>query len=150
MSIAFPQSGSVAYLGLCIGVWLVVVSLVSFMMMAVDRRRAQTGGPRLPELNLLCLAAMGGWPGAVLGLRRFRPLRFSEGFRGWLRVVAAAQILLAGMAALPPQGLIGAAEFVAGVAMGQVRADERNTRPGRIVLNSKAGISNIVTISSDR
>ncbi len=149
MSISFPQPGTLAYLGFSAGLWLLIASLVSFCLISIDRRRAQEGLVRLPELNLLCLAAMGGWPGAALGLRRFRTLRFSPMFKGWLRVIAAAQILLAGMASLPPQSMISAAELVASLAMGDVRASERSSRPGRVVLNSSAGINEIVTISSN-
>lgn len=150
MIFSWPQPGTLAYLGLCTGVWLLLVSLVSFGLIALDRRRAMGGFSRLPELNLLCLAAMGGWPGMSMGLRLCRALRFSPGFKGWLRVIALAQILLAGMAALPPQSLLGAAELVAGAVLGQVRAEERRNRPGRIVLASKGSVSKIVTIASDR
>jgi len=56
-----------AYLGL-----VVVTSLASFIAYGVDKRRATTGGRRVPERTLHLLAFLGGWPGAVLGRRRFR------------------------------------------------------------------------------
>ena len=51
-----------AYLGL-----VAVTSLVSFAAYGFDKRRAATGGRRVPERTLLVLAFLGGWPGAILG-----------------------------------------------------------------------------------
>jgi uncharacterized membrane protein YsdA (DUF1294 family) len=56
-----------AYLGL-----VAVTSLASFAAFGFDKRRATTGGRRVPERTLLVLALLGGWPGAILAQRRFR------------------------------------------------------------------------------
>jgi len=57
----------VGYLGL-----VAVLSLVSFAAYGFDKRRAVTGGRRVPERTLLLLAFLGGWPGAIVAQRRFR------------------------------------------------------------------------------
>jgi uncharacterized membrane protein YsdA (DUF1294 family) len=49
-----------------------VASLVTFAAYGFDKRRAGTGGRRVPERTLHLLALAGGWPGAVLGQRHFR------------------------------------------------------------------------------
>jgi uncharacterized membrane protein YsdA (DUF1294 family) len=56
-----------AYLGL-----VAVTSLTSFAAFGFDKRRATTGGRRVPERTLLVLALLGGWPGSILAQRQFR------------------------------------------------------------------------------
>lgn len=58
---------AVAYLGL-----VAALSLVSFLVYGFDKHRASAGGRRVPEQTLHLLALLGGWPGALLGQRRFR------------------------------------------------------------------------------
>jgi len=43
-----------------------VTSLASFAAYGFDKRRAATGGRRVPERTLLVLALVGGWPGSIL------------------------------------------------------------------------------------
>lgn len=57
----------VAYLCL-----VVVMSVVCYVAYGVDKRRASTGGQRVPERTLHLLAFLGGWPGGLLGQRQFR------------------------------------------------------------------------------
>ena len=45
------------------------MSAVTFMAYGWDKRRARTGGRRVPERTLQTLALLGGWPGALLGRR---------------------------------------------------------------------------------
>ena len=50
--------------------YLVPVGVMSFLALlafGVDKARAADGGRRIPELTLLCLAALGGACGAILG-----------------------------------------------------------------------------------
>ena len=57
----------VAYLGL-----VAVTSVASFAAYGLDKRRASIGGRRVSERTLHLLAALGGWPGALLAQRQFR------------------------------------------------------------------------------
>ncbi len=52
---------AIVYLGL-----VAVTSLASFAAYGFDKRRAGTGGRRVPERTLHLLALLGGWPGAIL------------------------------------------------------------------------------------
>ncbi len=51
---------------------LLSVSLVTFFLYALDKRRAKRGGGRIPELCLLTLAALGGGAGAFIGMQLLR------------------------------------------------------------------------------
>ena len=44
-----------------------VMSLIAFVMFAVDKAAAADGRARIPELSLLTLSALGGGVGAMLG-----------------------------------------------------------------------------------
>jgi uncharacterized membrane protein YsdA (DUF1294 family) len=52
--------------------WVMVMSLVTFVVYGWDKRQAKMGGRRVPENRLHGLAFLGGWPGAMLGQRYFR------------------------------------------------------------------------------
>ena len=51
---------------------ITIMSLVTFVAYGFDKRRAQTGGRRVPERTLHFMALLGGWPGALMGQRVFR------------------------------------------------------------------------------
>ena len=51
--------------------WLVLMSLVLFIVMGADKRRARSGAWRVPEKRLFLLALLGGAAGGVLGMRVF-------------------------------------------------------------------------------
>ncbi len=52
--------------------YLLVMSLVSMAMHAVDKRRARLGKRRIPERSLHSIEFIGGWPGALLMTRMIR------------------------------------------------------------------------------
>ena len=53
-------------------VWLLLMSVVLFIVMGSDKGRAKAGARRVPEKTLFLLAAIGGAIGGVLGMRVFR------------------------------------------------------------------------------
>ena len=73
--------------------WLCCMSLVTFLVMGSDKRRAKRGARRVPEARLFLLALLGGGVGGLLGMYAFRHktrhLHFALGFP----LIAAAQIL---------------------------------------------------------
>lgn len=83
--------------------WLCVMSLVSFLVMGSDKRRAKQGARRVPEARLFLLALLGGGVGGLLGMYVFRHktrhLQFALGFP----LIAAVQLL----AALHLFGILG-------------------------------------------
>ncbi len=50
----------------------VAVSAVVFVMFAVDKHAATRGRRRIPEATLHTAELLGGWPGALLGMRLLR------------------------------------------------------------------------------
>lgn len=48
--------------------YLVIINIVSFVAMLVDKRRAMTYRWRIPEKTLFALAVIGGSVGAMLGM----------------------------------------------------------------------------------
>jgi len=65
------------------GVVVAVYALASLLTLACfgfDKRRAASGGRRIPERTLHTLELLGGWPGALLGQRIFRHKRNKPAF----------------------------------------------------------------------
>jgi uncharacterized membrane protein YsdA (DUF1294 family) len=52
--------------------WFALWSAVAFFAFGLDKRRARRGAERVSEFTLVALAALGGWPGGLLGMIRFR------------------------------------------------------------------------------
>jgi uncharacterized membrane protein YsdA (DUF1294 family) len=52
--------------------WCIVASTVTFLVFGFDKWRAKGPRSRVPEFTLASLAAIGGWPGGLLGMILFR------------------------------------------------------------------------------
>ena len=74
VSVAWPMPPWV------LGVYL-VTSILSFIVYAVDKKAATSGGWRISESSLLALGIIGGWPGAIIGQQAFRHKTRKAGFR---------------------------------------------------------------------
>ncbi|MBM4067901.1 MAG: DUF1294 domain-containing protein [Planctomycetes bacterium] len=74
---------------------VVLMSLISFIAYGLDKRRAANGGRRVPERTLHVLAFLGGWPGALMGQKRFHHKTQKLAFRlvFWIIVVAHVSIV---------------------------------------------------------
>ena len=57
---------------LSIGGYVLLLSLVDFVLMGMDKGRARRERRRIPERVLLGVALLGGSPGGVLGMKLFR------------------------------------------------------------------------------
>ena len=53
-------------------VYLLVINLMAFSMMGIDKRRARRGQWRLSEASLFLSAILGGSIGAIAGMQLFR------------------------------------------------------------------------------
>ncbi len=75
-------------------IYLIVINLIAFLVMFLDKRKAKYGKWRIPEQTLFIVALIGGSIGAIAGMYTFRhktkKLRFSIGFP----VILILQILL--------------------------------------------------------
>ncbi len=72
--------------------YFAAVNLAAFAAMGLDKRRAVRGGRRIPERSLLLLAALGGSPGAILGMLRFRHKTRRAKFSMGLPLMLVAQL----------------------------------------------------------
>lgn len=76
-------------------IYIIIVNLLAFLAMLIDKRRAKYGKWRIKEHTLFVLALLGGSVGAIAGMYTFRhktqKARFFIGFP----VILIAEILLA-------------------------------------------------------
>ena len=75
-------------------IYLIIINIIAFLAMYIDKKKAKYGRWRIPEKTLLILAIIGGSIGAIAGMYIFRhktkKLRFSVGFP----VILILQIIL--------------------------------------------------------
>ena len=76
-------------------VFLALMSLVLFIVMGADKRRAKSGARRVPEKTLFLLALFGGAVGGTLGMRAFRHKTKHWYFAWGFPLLALAQLALA-------------------------------------------------------
>ena len=80
--------------------YLLAVNAAAFGVFASDKRRAIEGTRRIPERVLLQIAAIGGTPGSITAQLVLRHKTRKEPFRTQLWLIAAAQIVALGAAAV--------------------------------------------------
>ena len=51
--------------------FLIILNIVGFALMGIDKRRAQRSAFRIPEATLFAVAILGGSLGSILGMRLF-------------------------------------------------------------------------------
>ncbi len=81
-----------ASLVLWIVMWAGALSISTLGLYGYDKAQAQGGGLRVPELVLHLLAALGGTPGAFLGMRLFRHKTNKPRFQAIFWLIVAAQL----------------------------------------------------------
>jgi uncharacterized membrane protein YsdA (DUF1294 family) len=74
--------------------WLMLMSLVLFVVMGADKRRAKAGVWRVPEKTLFLLALLGGAIGGMLGMRVFRHKTKHWTFAWGFPILALLQLAL--------------------------------------------------------
>ncbi len=65
----------------------------------LDKQLARSGGRRIPEIKLLFIALMGGWPGAFAAQRMFRHKTRKVSFQTAFWKTVVFHCVLAGIAA---------------------------------------------------
>lgn len=53
-------------------IYLVIINLIAFLAMWLDKRKAEKGKWRIPENSLLLLVLLGGGIGGIAGMYTFR------------------------------------------------------------------------------
>ncbi len=74
--------------------YIVIVNLVSFIMMGVDKRKAQKRAFRIPEATLFVLAVIGGSLGSIIGMHLFHHKTRHWYFLYGMPVILALQVIL--------------------------------------------------------
>ncbi len=82
--------------GLWLGFWVLGASAANFALFGLDKSRAQRGGERVPEVVLQGMSLLGGWPGALVGMRVFHHKTVKREFQVvfWLIFALQAGVLL--------------------------------------------------------
>lgn len=75
-----------------IALWLLLINLLTWLAFRADKRAAIERRRRIPEHELLALAAVGGSPAALIAQRTLRHKTRKQPFSTLLLVIAAAHI----------------------------------------------------------
>ena len=75
---------------------IAALSLLTYVVYAVDKGAAQRNDQRIPEKNLHLLALLGGWPGALLAQQHLRHKSIKQPFQKvfWFTVVMNCSLIL--------------------------------------------------------
>lgn len=82
-------------------IYLILINIIAFLAMYIDKRKAKKGKRRIPEKTLFILVGLGGGIGGILGMYIFRhktkKTRFVIGFPAILifEVLVVIAILVA-------------------------------------------------------
>ena len=82
-------------------IYLILINLITFLAMYIDKKKAKKGKRRIPEKTLFILVGLGGGIGGILGMYLFRhktkKTRFVIGFPAILifEVLVVIAILVA-------------------------------------------------------
>ena len=79
---------------LALAAWVLLMSAVTWVAFARDKRAAERDEWRITERTLLTLSALGGTPGAFLARRILRHKTTKQPFNLILMAVAAGQVVL--------------------------------------------------------
>lgn len=77
-----------------IGIYLIIINLIGFCIMGVDKKRAIRGAWRISEASLFSTALVGGALGCTLGMHFFHHKTKHWYFRYGMPVILLAQIFL--------------------------------------------------------
>ena len=75
-------------------IYLLVINIVAFLAMFIDKKKAEKGKWRIKESTLLILALIGGSIGAIIGMYTFHHKTKKPRFFIGIPVIIALQIML--------------------------------------------------------
>lgn len=77
--------------------YLVLMNLLAFILMALDKSRARRGAWRIPERTLFLSAIFGGSIGAIVGMQCFRHKTRHRSFVWGMPLILTLQLVLAAL-----------------------------------------------------
>jgi uncharacterized membrane protein YsdA (DUF1294 family) len=75
--------------------FLIVMNIIGFASMGIDKKRAQRSAFRIPEATLFAIALIGGSLGSILGMRVFHHKTKHWYFKFGMPLILILQILTA-------------------------------------------------------
>lgn len=81
-------------LGNILIVYLIAINIIAFGMYGVDKQKAIKKQWRIPEAQLLAVAAIGGSAGAILGMQFFHHKTRKWKFRIGVPLILAVQLIV--------------------------------------------------------
>lgn len=75
-------------------IYLIIVNIVGFAMMGIDKKKAIRGAWRIPEASLFMVALIGGSIGSILGMQIFRHKTKHWYFKYGMPVILILQIAI--------------------------------------------------------
>lgn len=82
--------------------FLIVMNIIGFASMGIDKKRAQRSAFRIPEATLFAIAIIGGSLGSILGMRIFHHKTKHWYFKFGMPLILILQILAAMLLYLSP------------------------------------------------
>lgn len=76
--------------------YLVVINMIGFVLMGIDKSRAKRQAWRIPEKTLFTCAILGGSLGTIIGMNTFRHKTKHWQFKYGLPAILVVQVMLAG------------------------------------------------------
>ena len=73
--------------------YLIIINIVGFLAMLIDKRKAQKGSWRIPEKTLFIITLLGGGIGTILGMYVFRHKTKKLKFTIGLPVILISEIV---------------------------------------------------------
>lgn len=75
--------------------YLIIINIIAFFLMGIDKKKAQIGAWRIPEKTLFLSAILGGSIGAIAGMQLFRHKTKHKTFVIGMPTIFIVQLLLA-------------------------------------------------------
>lgn len=76
------------------GIYFLVINVVGYFAMMIDKRRAKRGEWRIPEKTLFTIALLYGSIGVSLGMKRFRHKTKHKSFVIGIPAIEVVQLIL--------------------------------------------------------
>ena len=77
-----------------VGIYFIVINVIGYLAMLIDKKRAVRGAWRIPEKTLFTIALLYGSIGVSLGMKRFRHKTKHKSFVIGIPVIEIAQLIL--------------------------------------------------------